>query len=177
MTKYAAGACWVLGLWLGHIAPVPAATVQRDYLDHGGTTCRGARPVDNDSLQFTPKGVRNTGSKSVYVTCDFDVGPNVPNLNPAVGIDAVSIAFLNLTSSDADVRCTQVSGILHVTTSSSKSTVAAAPQNGGAAGVLSWTAEFDNGGERIPAPALSCLLPASIEVAYTFVRTTEDVGQ
>lgn len=177
MTKYAAGACWILVLWFGHIASAPAATVQRDYLDHGGTTCRGARPVDANSLQFTPQGVRNIGSKPVFVTCDFDVGPNVPNLNPAVGIDDVAIAFLNLTSIDASVRCTMVSGILHVTTSSSKTTVAAAPQNGGAAGVLDWSAESDNGGNRIPAPALSCFLPPSVEISYTFLRTTEDVGQ
>ena len=175
MRKYAASTCCILGLWLGLIASAPAATVQRDYLDHGGSTCRGARPLDNDSLQFTPKGVRNIGSKPVFVTCDFNVAPNVPNLNPAVGIDAVNIAFLNLTSSDVSVRCTLVSGILHVTTSSSKTTVA--ERNGGAAGVLSWIAEFDNGGKRIPAPALSCSLPANVEITYTLVTTTQDVGQ
>src|SRR5678815_4490719 len=148
MGKYAVSACWILVLWLGHIASAPAATVQRIYLDHGGTTCRGARAADNNSLQYSPKGVRNIGTKPVFVTCDFDVGPNIPNFNPAVGIDIVTIAFLNLAGKNENVSCTLVSGILHATTSSSKT---AFVEWLGGAGMATWMSDTDFGGEHIPA--------------------------
>lgn len=172
MGRWVAGV-WMLGLCIA--APASAATVQRDYLSHGASACHASRSSDEALLRRSAMGLSNIGTAPVFLTCDFDVAPNVPNLDPSIGIDMVAIGFLNQTSTDVSVKCTLASGILHVATYSSKTAVAA--RNSGAAGVLSWFAADDNGGEAIAAPALGCLLPPSVEVVYTLVRATEEAGQ
>ena len=175
MTKRMVGAGWFLVLSPVLAAPVAATTVQRDYLSHGVANCYASRFADESSLHRSAMGISNAGSSAIFVTCDFDVSPNVPNLTPAVGIDQVAIAFLNTSSTDVSVSCTLASGILRVATYYPRTTVVA--RNSGVAGILAWSATNDFGGNKIPAPAVVCQLPPSIEISYTLLRATEEVGQ
>ena len=175
MVKRMVCAGWFLVLSLGLAEPVAAITVQRDYLSHGVVNCNASRFADGVSLHRSAMGIRNVGSSAVFVTCDFDVSPNVPNMTPAVGIDQVVIALLNTSANDVNVSCTLASGILHVGTFISRTTVV--QRNSGMAGILAWSATNDFGGEKIPAPAVVCLLPPSVEISYTWLRTFEEIGQ
>lgn len=175
MAKKMMGAGGFLVLSLALATPAGAATVQRDYLSHGIANCRASSFADESSLYRSAMGMKNVGSKSIFVTCDFDVSPNVPNLTPNLGIDQVAIAFLNYTATDASIGCTLASGILHVAIYSPKT--AFASRNLGAAGVAFWSATNDFGGNKIAAPAVTCVLPPNIEISYTVLKATEEVGQ
>jgi hypothetical protein len=166
----------ILCLGVFFASPVHGATISRSSISHGVANCRGARLSDESVLRRSPMGITNTGDKPVFVTCDFDQGPNWPNYESVVGISSVTIAFLNPTGTNVTVNCTLADGILHVANYFPKATVVEGGP-GAPAAVPTWTSEADNGGKLFAAPALSCTLPKGIEISYLLVLYFEEIGQ
>ena len=93
-----------------------AATIEREYLSHGVANCQPALSTYDASLRRKPMGIQNTGTKPVYLTCDFDIGPNWPGYGSTVGFRRIDVAFLNASRTDVEVKCSLISGILEVPT-------------------------------------------------------------
>lgn len=169
-------AALVVGLAGSILFPASAATVLQSSISHGVGNCRGPRVGDESQLYRSANGVRNDGNTAVFVTCDFDQGPNWPNYENVTGIAAITIAFLNGTTKNASLSCTLADGILHVNEYVTKSVVVQGrPQN--YAAVPTWTADADNEGMLFAAPSVTCSLPPGIEISYVLVRSYQEVGQ
>ena len=170
---------WALGLVAVSslcLPPARAATIEREFLSHGVANCQAALAQYEPSLRKKPMGILNIGTKPVFLTCDFDMGPNWPGYGSTEGFRRIDVAFLNVSGTDAVVKCSLITGILEVPTTWAKTTTAKGlPYND--AGVIDWFADTDNGGTLFNSPALSCILPPNVELSYILVRYEEDIGQ
>jgi len=147
-----------------------AVTVNRDYLTHGTASCQAALPVFDGNIRKRPKAIANEGTSSAFVTCGFE------SINNAgTGFSAVTIFFINRSGVAKTVNCTFVNGIYDFAFSPSlvKSVVMPTTRANVSLGV---TAATDNAGTNFTAPAISCEIPAGVEIAAVKGIYPEEVG-
>ncbi len=147
-----------------------AVTVNRDYLTHGTASCQAALPVFDGKIRKRPKAIANEGTSSAFVTCGFD------SINNAgTGFSAISIFFINRSGIAKTVNCTFVNGIFDNVLSPSLVRSVAMPTTAAPA-FLGVTAATDNGGNNFAAPAISCEIPAGVEIGAVNGVYPEEVG-
>ena len=147
-----------------------AVTVNRDYLTHGTASCQAALPVFDGKIRKRPKAIANEGTSSAFITCDFD-----SINNGGTGFTDIGIFFINRSGVAKTVNCTFVDGIYDVAFSPSlvKSVVMPTTTAPVSLGV---TAATDNAGNNFTAPAISCEIPAGVEIAAVRGVYPEEVG-
>ncbi len=146
---------------------VSAATALRNHFSHGTANCQSALPVFDGNIRKRPMAVANEGSSTAFITCDSE-----NNEESFGGMQEVGVYFTNRSGANGlTVSCTLVNGV-YSGTFFPKPT-AAIPAGG--YGFITWTAA-DNGGAKFVAPAVSCGLPAGVELNYVNFVYPEEVG-
>jgi hypothetical protein len=148
-----------------------AATVTRDCLRHGTASCRSALPVFDGNIRKRPAALGNEGTATAFITCDSD-----SINNGGTGHSAVSVFFTNRAGApDVVVNCTLVDAVFTAIESFPKSSNAL-PVGVPGGGAITWTAAADNEGANFIAPAVSCAVPAGVDVPFVQFVYPEEVG-
>ncbi len=166
LTSLAFGAmAAIAGTFAGDVS---AATVTRDYLSHGTASCQAALPVFDGNIRKRPMALGNEGSATAFVTCDTD-----SINNNSTGHSGVGIYFTNRAGAvGVVINCTLVDGAFTAFGSFPKSS-AAIPV--GSTGAIIWSAA-DNEDNNFVAPAVSCALPAGVDISLVQFVYPEEVG-
>lgn len=152
-----------------HMPDARADEVVRDYISHGPANCQGALPQYDAMLRKRPKAVANVGESAAYVTCDFEQIPN-----PLRRVTSVGMYFL-VSEGTSAVSCTLVQGVGR--NDFAPALTKTAPEAGpGETAILSWSATIDFGGTNMTGPAVSCRLPAGMEIMATQITFLEEIG-
>lgn len=148
-----------------------AVDVDRDYLSHGTASCQAALPVFDGNIRKRPMALANEGTGNAFVTCDTDT---MDNFN-SEKFKTVGIYFTNRSAASVTVSCTLVTGLTpFVPIVSFPKTSPTIPSGGNSAVV--WTASGDNSDVNFGYPAVSCNLPAGVEINVTRFVYVENVG-
>ena len=145
-----------------------AVTTSRDYLSHGTAGCQSALPVFDGNIRKRPLALGNEGSNTAFVTCDSDSINNFGSGHTQVGIFFTNRAG----AANVVVNCTLVDGAFTAFGSFPKSS---APIAVGATGNIIWTTA-DNEDANFIAPALSCALPAGVDISLVQLVYPEEIG-
>lgn len=147
-----------------------AVTVNRDYFTHGAASCQAALPVFDGKIRKRPKAIANEGTGSAFITCDFD-----SINNGGTGFTDINIFFINRSGVAKTVNCTFVDGIFDFVLSPSLVRSVAMPTTAVPTS-LGVSAATDNAGNNFAAPAISCEIPAGVEIGAVQGIYPEDVG-
>lgn len=146
-----------------------AATTTRDHLSHGTASCQSALPVFDGNIRKRPMALGNEGASTAFVTCDTD-----SISNSASGHSQVAIFFGNRAGAvDVQVNCTLVDGAFVANGFFPKTST---EMGAGGSAVISWEATADNGGDNFIAPAISCGLPAGVDIQLVQFIYPEEIG-
>lgn len=146
-----------------------AAPVNRDYLSHGTASCQSALPVFDGNIRKRPLALGNEGASTAFVTCDTD-----SINNGATGHSQVAIFLGNRAGAvDVQVNCTLVDGAFVASGFFPKTSN---EMGAGGSGLIVWTAADDNGGNNFIAPAISCGLPAGVDIQLVQFIYPEEIG-
>lgn len=161
----------LLGLGVAAAAMLPAtasaATVLRSHVSHGTANCQAALPVFDGNIRKRPMALANEGTGNAFVTCDSE-----SISNSATGFSGVAMGFYNRDGvADVEVSCTLVNGVLFGEGYFPKTVAVAA----GGVNLVQWTAA-DNNGNNFAAPALSCNLPAGVDIGLVQFEYPEEIG-
>lgn len=139
-----------------------------------GAMCQGALPNYEGSFRKRPLAIKNEGTTAAFLTCglnsQFDASTG--------GVPEVILVVTNRNAAATDVSCTLVDGYVDATIGFAEYfplTVNVPAQN---AALFDWVAA-GGGGTFDPVfgfPALSCNVPANIEVNYHGQSYEEEVG-
>ncbi|MEO6366287.1 MAG: hypothetical protein ABIO38_09625 [Luteimonas sp.] len=151
--------------------PADALTVTRSYFSHGTANCQAALPVYDGNIRKRPKAVANEGTSSAFVTCDFDSISNA-----GTGFSQINIFFINRSGVAKTVNCAFVNGIYNITHSPSLVKSVVLPTTSTNPTALGVSAGADNAGANFSAPAVSCELPAGVEIGAVSGNYPEFVG-
>jgi hypothetical protein len=157
-----------LAVGLGLSGQASAVTVSRDYLSHGTASCQSSLPVFDGNIRKRPMAVANEGSTTAFVTCDTESINNAGTGFTAVGVFVKNRAG----TAGLTVNCTLVNGVLSPSGSFPKTSPAIAV---GGISQIAWTTA-DNSGANFAAPAVSCALPAGVDIWLVEFTYPEDVG-
>ena len=157
-----------LAVGLGLSGQASAVTVNRNYFSHGTANCQSALPVFDGNIRKRPLAVANEGTTTAFITCDSE------SINSsASGFSKVGVYFINRAgTAGLTVNCTLVNGVITAFGSFPKTTAAIAV---GAQDNILWTTA-DNAGANFEAPAVSCALPAGVDIGAMQFQYPEDVG-
>lgn len=166
LTSLALGAmAAIAGTFAGDVS---AATVTRDYLSHGTASCQAALPVFDGNIRKRPAALGNEGTATAFITCDTD-----SINNGGTGHSAVSVFFTNRAGvANVVVNCTLVDAVFTALESFPKSS---APIPAGTTAAITWSTA-DNEGANFVAPAVSCALPAGVDLPIVRFVYPEEVG-
>jgi hypothetical protein len=151
-------------------APTTAAaqSVARHQISHGTAACQAALPVSDAHLRKRPLAIANEGTRTAFVTCDTDsIDPN------GAGFEAITVLFVNRAAEPGlSVACTLVDGIgaaaVYIPQSSRRMKV-------GENAVVQWT-RASKGGRAFAAPAVSCAVPAGMDLVLTDFAVAQELG-
>lgn len=167
-THLAAGIAALIAM-AGAAGTASAATVTRDYLSHGTANCQGALPVFETQLRKRPAALANEGTSTAFVTCDLD-----SINNGGTGTQAAGIFVTNRAGADGvTISCTLVDAVFTANAAFPKTSD---PIAAGAIGSVNWSAAGDNAGGNFAAPAISCGLPAGVDISFVRFVYPEEVG-
>lgn len=160
-----------IGLAAAALAPTNAAaqSVARHQVSHGTAACQAALPVSDAHLRKRPLAIANEGARTAFVTCDTDsIDPN------GAGFESVTVLVVNRAAEPGlAVSCTLVDGIgtgdLYIPQTSQRMKV-------GENSIIQWS-RMSKGGRTFVAPAISCALPAGMDIVATdFAVASELAG-
>ena len=159
-----------LALGLGASPQLSAATVVRSHFSHGTANCQSALPVFDGSIRKRPMALANEGVTTSFVTCDSE---NINADAETTGFHLVEIYFRNRSGNDGvAVSCTLVDGVDQASSFLPKQSTLMFI--GGTAAVY-WDSA-DNEDTNFGAPAISCALPAGVDITVVGFAYSEDVG-
>lgn len=127
-------------------------------------------PVFDGNIRKRPKAIANEGTSSAFITCGFD-----SISNSGSGYSDVNIYFINRSGVAKTVNCTFVNGIFDTAISASIVKSIALPTTAAPA-ALGVSAATDNAGNNFAAPAISCEIPAGVEIGAVQGVYPEEVG-
>jgi hypothetical protein len=157
-----------LAMGLGTSPQLSAATVVRNHFSHGTANCQSALPVFDGSIRKRPMALANEGVTTSFVTCDSE------NINAEdTGFHHVEIYFRNRSGNDGvAVSCTLVDGVGQASSFLPRQSN---PVFIGGTAVVYWDSA-DNEDANFGAPAISCALPAGVDITVVAFAYSEEVG-
>lgn len=146
-----------------------AATTERDYFSHGTASCQSALPVFDGNIRKRPMALGNEGAATAFVTCDTDSIDNFGGGHSGIAVYVRNRAG----AAGVQVNCTLVDGVFTASTFHPKTSPA---MEAGEVSLIEWTAADDNGGINFVAPAISCGLPAGVDIPAVEFIYPEEIG-
>lgn len=139
-----------------------------------GTMCQGALPNYEGSFRKRPLAIKNEGTSSAFLTCglysQFDANTG--------GVTGVQLIVTNRNAADVDVSCTLVDGIIDPDLGFADYFPLTVSVVAGTATDLFWD-PAGGGGTFDPVfgfPALSCNVPANVEINQEAHGYLEEIG-
>jgi len=151
-------------------SPAQATTVTRVMEDQGGPACQLSVPTTSTQVRPRASGMRNEGTTSAFVICQFTA--------TSTPFNQASIVLASIDGADHNLSCTGMSG--YATQTAYYSTFNIFVRASDTAGTsIGWNSGyFDPSLSTLPSRGFSvtCNLPPGMAIISTFAYYDEDVG-